>query len=270
MSNAFDEAERLRVRDALLAAAAADPGVTAAAVTGSDALGDADRWSDVDLALAVRGGLDGVMARWTARLGRDFGAVHHWDLPSGPSVYRVFLLPGWLEVDLSFTPEADFGPHGPAWRPVFDERADRPQQPEPARPADPGHLVGMAWHHARHARVCVERGRWWQAEHWISAVRDQVIALACLRLGHPAGYAKGAHLLPAEVTAPLEAALVRSLDEAELRRALRAAAACLADELDRTAAGPAERLRRMLADLVGLAGPDDGVSGPDDGPDDRG
>ncbi|WP_225448257.1 hypothetical protein [Streptacidiphilus sp. P02-A3a] len=55
--------------------------------------------------------------------------------------------------------------------------------------------------------MCVERQRWWQAEHWVSAVRDQVLALACLRLGHPTGYAKGAHLLPPELTAPLAARL---------------------------------------------------------------
>jgi hypothetical protein len=87
-------------------------------------------------------------------------------------------------------------------------------------PPSHDHLIGLAWHHALHARVCIERRRWWQAEYWISAVRDQVIALACVRLGHPASYAKGAHLLPSRVTAPLAAALVRSLDEAELRRAL--------------------------------------------------
>jgi hypothetical protein len=104
----------------------------------------------------------------------------------------------------------------------------------PGGRADPGNLIGLAWHHALHVRVCIERRRWWQAEHWIGAVRAQVIALACLRLGHPTSYAKEAHLLPAQLTAPLEATLVRSLDEAELRRALASAVAALTAELDRT------------------------------------
>jgi hypothetical protein len=104
----------------------------------------------------------------------------------------------------------------------------------------------MAWHHALHARVSIERRRWWQAEYWISAVRDQTIALACLRLGYPVHYAKGAHLVPEELTAPLTATLVRSLDEVELRRALGVATTALAHELERTDRSLAD-LGRMVA-----------------------
>jgi hypothetical protein len=111
-------------------------------------------------------------------------------------------------------------------------------------------LAGLAWHHALHARVSVERHRALQAEHWIGALRTQVIALACLRLGYPTGYAKGAHLLPAELTSPLEATLVRSLDATELRRALSAAVAALAAELGRTDPDLAARLVPMLSELV--------------------
>jgi hypothetical protein len=89
----------------------------------------------------------------------------------------------------------------------------------------------------------------WQAEHWLSSVRDQVLALACLRLGHPARHAKGAHLLPASLTVPLEAALVRSLDEPELRRALNAAIVALTEELALSAPALAARLTSMLAAL---------------------
>ncbi len=35
-----------------------------------------------------------------------------------------------------------------------------------------------AWHHALHARASIGRGRLWQAEYWIGAVRDLVLALA--------------------------------------------------------------------------------------------
>lgn len=243
----FTIRERDRVRERLLALAEADPGISGAAITGSHAAGCSDRWSDIDIALAVRDAVPAALARWTGELYREFGAVHHWDLPSGPAVYRVFLLPGWLEADISFTPEAGFGPRGPHWRTVFGQPAD----PEPAPALSPGHLAGLAWHHALHARICIERDRPWQAEHWISGVRDQVLALACLRLGYPVSYAKGAHLLPAWLTGPLTAALVRSLDEAELRRCLAAAAAGLAAELDRTDPALAARLNPMLTGLAG-------------------
>lgn len=241
----FSAQDRDAVRERLLELAAADPGVPGAAITGSHATGAADRWSDIDLALAVDGPLDAAMRRWTRHLYDDFGALHHWDLPSGPSVYRVFLLPGCLEVDLAFTPAPEFGPRGPHWRTVFGTAAP----PAPAPHTGPDDLAGRAWHHVLHARMSIERRRWWQAEHWISAVRDEVIALACLRLGHPTAYAKGAHLLPVEVVGTLEPSLVRALDEVELRRALGAATAALAAELNRTDAQLAARLAATLAEL---------------------
>jgi hypothetical protein len=245
----FSVEERDRVRGRLLELAQGDPGVVGAAITGSAALGGGDRWSDIDLAFAVGGPLDLALERWTERLYRDFAAVHHWDLASGPTVYRVFLLPGWLEVDLGFAPEGGFGPRGPSWRIVFGEAA----APEPAAVPGSDHLAGLAWHHALHALVCIERGRSWQAEHWISALRDQLLALACRRLGHPTAYAKGAHLLPAGLTGPLEASLIRSLEEAELRRALGAAVTALTAELRRSDPALAVRLQPMLEELGAAA-----------------
>lgn len=242
----FDVEERRLARERLLAVAKEDPDIVAAAITGSNALGTADRWSDIDLALSVRGRLDEALRRWTTRLYQDFAAVHHWDLPSGSTIYRVFLLPDLLEADIAFTPEAQFGPLGPAWRTVFGPTT----QPAPALPHDHEHLTGLAWHHALHARTCIERHSWWQAHYWISALRDQIIALACLRLGHPTAYAKGAHLLPRELTAPLEMTLVRSLDEGELRRALNAAVASLTTELATTDPALAARLHPMLTALT--------------------
>jgi hypothetical protein len=243
----FSVQERDRVRGRLLELAAADPGVVGAAITGSHATGGGDRWSDIDLAFAIDGELADALGRWTELLCGEFGALHHWDLPFGSTMYRVFLLPGGLEADLAFTPAAEFGPRGPAWRTVFGATV----RPAPSAPPRGDDLVGLAWHHVLHARACIERGKPWQAEHWISALRDQVLALACLRLGHPIGYAKGADLLPPEVRASLLPTLVCSLEEAELRRALAAAAAALAAELERTDAGLAARLRPMLSEFSG-------------------
>ena len=244
----FTAEERDRVREQLLARAEADSAVTGAAFTGSHATGDGDRWSDIDLVLAVRGELTPVLNGWTRWLYRGLSARHHWDLPAGRSVVRVFLLPGWLEVDLTFAPQADFGPRGPQWHTIFG----RPQPGEPFPALDRDTLTGLAWHHALHARISIERGRWWQAEHWISAMRDHAITLACLRLGYPAHYAKGAHLLPDELTAPLAATLVRSVGGPELRRALAATIDVVTAELERTDPALAARLRPMLAELAGF------------------
>jgi hypothetical protein len=241
----FSVEERDRLREQLLARAGADDRIVGAAFTGSEAVGDSDRWSDTDLVLAVQGELTPVLDRWTRWLYRELGAQHHWDLPTGAGIIRVFLLPGWLEIDLTFAPEGEFGPRGPQWRTVFGQPQSRVPSPAP----DPRHLTGLIWHHALHARICIERGRWWQAEHWISAMRDHAITLACERLGHPAHYAKGAHLLPDDLTAPLETTLIGSLTEPELRRALAVTINLAADELRRSDPPLAARLRPMLAEL---------------------
>jgi hypothetical protein len=101
--------------------------------------------------------------------------------------------------------------------------------------------------------MCIERGRPWQAEWLIAAAREQVLALACLRLGLATRFAKGADQLPPESTRPLEATLVSSLDESELRRALTAVAEALESELEQTDPALASRLRPSLLELTGSA-----------------
>jgi hypothetical protein len=54
------------------------------------------------------------------------------------------------------------------------------------------------------------------------------------------------------VTEPVEGALVRSLDEAELRRALATADAALDQELERSAAEVVAALRPMLEEVAAM------------------
>ncbi|HEY7834520.1 MAG TPA: hypothetical protein VIG30_13170, partial [Ktedonobacterales bacterium] len=102
----FTVADRDRVRDWVLALAAADTRVTAGAVVGSLALGEGDRWSDLDLTFAVVDGVPvlDVLGEWTRTFAAEFDAVTLFDLSAEASLYRVFLLPGCLQFDLSFTP----------------------------------------------------------------------------------------------------------------------------------------------------------------------
>lgn len=48
--------------------------IAGATITGSQATCEADRWSDINLAFAVRGQRDTVVDRWTGRFYQDFGA----------------------------------------------------------------------------------------------------------------------------------------------------------------------------------------------------
>ena len=225
----FTIEQRDYMRDRVLSLARSDPRVTAGACTGSTAVGTEDEWSDIDVYFGIADGInpETVLQDWTEVFGREFGALDHFDLRSGSAIYRVFLLPGGLEADVAVTPQQEFGARGPRFRTLFGSPRPLPAASQPAAP----YLIGLGWHHVLHARACIERGKPWQAEYWISGIRDHALALACLRLGEDAIYGRGVDRLPTAVTGPLAEALVRSLDESELRRALAAATACLIGEL---------------------------------------
>jgi hypothetical protein len=247
----FRVEDRDRVRDRVLALAAADPRVVAGAVVGSLALHGGDRWSDLDLTFAVVDGVPvtDVLGDWSRTIVDEFSAVHLFDLPAGPSLYRVFLLPGCLQFDLSFTPAAAFGASGPKFRLLFGSAVEKPHVPPPSA----HELFGYAVHHALRARFCVERGRVWQAEYWISGVRDYALNLACLRRNLPAVNGRGYDDLPAEVRAGFRDALARSLEREELLRALEVAISGLlresarVQEIQEMAAQVAPQLRELTA-----------------------
>ena len=236
----FTPEERERLRGELVAAAERDTEIIGAAHTGSYAVNRVDRWSDIDLAFAVSPDADvrNIVARWTERRYNDHRAAAHFDVWHGPTLFRVYLLENTLQVDLAFWAARDFGAIGPAFRLVFGTAA--PQQSPPAPSA--GDLIGMAWLYALHARSSVARGRVWQAEYMVSGMRDQILALACVRHNVPAHQGRGLDDLPPHVRRPLEATLVRSLDPAEIERAFGMALDALLKEVAHLDGGLALRL----------------------------
>lgn len=119
----FSIDDRDHIRDHVLQLAASDARVVAGAVVGSLALDEEDRWSDLDLtfALADNFSIFEVLEDWTRSIVMEFNAAHLFDLSSGASIYRVFLLPGCLQFDLSFTPAAEFGAVGRKIEPQLRE-----------------------------------------------------------------------------------------------------------------------------------------------------
>ncbi len=105
---------------------------------------------------------------------------------------------------------------GPKFKLLFGSAVEKPFHPPPSAQE----LFGYAVHHAVRARFCIERGRSWQAEYWISGVRDNALSLACRRRGLPAVHGRGYDALPVEVREAFRPALVRSLEREELLRAL--------------------------------------------------
>jgi hypothetical protein len=183
-----------------------------------------------------------VLADWTAQLEEEPGVVHWWDLRHGSTIYRVLLMPGGLELNIAVTPAAEFGAHGPKFRLLFGKSVEHP----PAPPPDVGHLIGWGWVYALSARTAIARGRLWQAESYVSAVRDHALALACVRHGEPHSYGRGFERLPAGLLAPYSEALVRSVDRDELRRALAVTTELFLDEVRESEPDLAQRLQEPL------------------------
>lgn len=241
----FAPDERERVRTRLIERARADDRIVAAAAVGSSASGG-DRWSDLDLTFAVadRASLPAVLADWTAMMVAEHQATELFDLPVESTIYRVFLLPEMLQVDLSFAPAAEFGARSPRFSLLFGEAVTLPTPPPPSWQS----LFGWGVHHLLRGHINIERGRTWEAEYWISAARDHALTLACLRLGLPASYARGFDSLPGAVRDALTGSIVRVLSAAELRRALRVAAdGLLAEARDQPALQ--REVRAKLSDI---------------------
>jgi len=215
----FTVEERDRIRERILALAGDDARIVAGAELGSAAAGAVDRYSDLDLSFAVEDGTPPlrVLDDLTAAMG-ELDAKHLVDVSRGPWIYRVFLLPGLLQVDVSMTPASEFRPLAPTFRLLFGAAGE----PRHGTPPDPRDLFGWAVHHALRARFCVERGRPWQAQRWLAELRNEALTLACVRHGLPSGNGRGYDRLPPDVVAPFEATLVRSLARDELLRALAA------------------------------------------------
>jgi predicted nucleotidyltransferase len=245
----FTVEQRELVRRYVLEMARGDPRVTGGALTGSMVFGAGDEWSDIDVAFGIADGvtLETVLDEWTQVLDREFSVLDYFDLRAGSSIYRVFLLPDGLEADVAVTPAKEFGARGPNFRVLFGTA----QQLEETPPQSGLYLIGLSWHHVLHARSCIERHKFWQAEYWIGELRDHVLALACLRLGENAVYARGIDRLPAAVTEPLVGAFVRGLDELELRRALAVATRCLIGEVEKWDGGLCARLSPLLEEFGG-------------------
>ena len=79
-------------------------------------------------------------------------------------------------------------------------------------------VLGMAWLYALHVRSSIARGRAWQTVHMISGVRERVVQPACLRHGPPTAWGRAADGVPPRLGTALDGTLLKSTEDAELRR----------------------------------------------------
>jgi hypothetical protein len=255
----FTVEQRDALRERVLRLAKEDERIVAGALVGSLAVDSGDRFSDVDLTFGIadRVRVADVLDDVTRALIYELDAVRLADLERGPTTYRVFVLPESLQLDLSMTPAAQFRPAGPRFRLVFGETAGESEvRSTPVRgdlflPTPPvaEDMFGWGVIYALHARACIERGRVFQAEHYIGAVRDHALSLACLREGLAVVQARGYDDLSEETLGRLEDAHVTSLDPVVLRSALVASVLALMHEGAEARLPHADVVAKRLGDL---------------------
>jgi hypothetical protein len=255
----FTVEQRDALRERVLGLAEKDERVVAGALVGSLAVDGADRFSDLDLTFGIADDVRvaDVLDDWTRTLIDELDAVHLAELERGPTTYRVFLLPDALQLDLSMTPAARFRPAGPRFRLLFGETtAGESESPTPvagdlfiSTPAVAGDIFGWGVIYALHARACIERRRGWQAEHYVGAVRDHALSLACLREGRPAAQARGYDDVSAETLARFDDAHVVAVEPGALRAALAASVLALMREGSEARLPNARVVAERLAEL---------------------
>lgn len=257
----YSNADRAALRDALIAAALGDPDLCGVAICGSMAVAREDIWSDIDLVLAVADGsrFGETVANWTRRMVQEHGAVHHVDIARGQQVYRAFLLPSTLEVDLNFVPAGEFQPEGPTFRAL---RGTPLPSASTATADSSEHFIGMGWLYAQQARACIGRDRLWQAERMITQVRDQALALACLRHGLPARYGSAIDSLPPGLLTIFESSLVRFIETDEVRRAYGSTLALLCAQAQEAGGATNDRVAAALTALASTSASVSDLSSP--------
>jgi predicted nucleotidyltransferase len=206
--------ERDDVARRLIDLLGADERVDEAVLSGSGAEGYTDRWSDVDIVVVARQDVDHrkLADEWSARMYELFPIVHDYRVSFGEEHVRGFLFEHHLEVDLGFQP----------WRPDGDEGwTEWGVKPESE--------AGFAWHDVLHAVVALRRGRVWRAYYYVGLLRWRTLNLA----GADMSEYKGADDVRPELLEALEETLPRSLEAAELARAVRAVVPLFFAELRR-------------------------------------
>lgn len=243
----FTTDDRSRVRNSLVAHARIDPNIIGAAVVGSGARDEEDQWSDIDLVLQLEASAaePSIVEDWTDWIDKQFGVADTLDVFAGGVRYRVCLLSSSLQIDLSFWPHDQFRATETKFRLLFGTANQPTVAPSPALEK----TIGMGWLYALHARSAIARGKVWQAVMMLDELRNQVIALMCLRLDLNAWHGRDADTLPEEAQQGLRQSRASTITTDSLDNSLVALSALLLTEIEWHEPNRAEQLRAPFAAL---------------------
>ena len=224
----YSKTFRQNIQAALIQFAEQDQRIVAAAIVGSESIGTNDEWSDIDLTFGVdeTSDFDVVLSDWTDFLQTQFEAKILFDLEFKGSLYRVFLLPNCLQIDLSFTPASGFGATTDKFKLLFGEAHDRSRKELPALQT----VYGYAVLYALKVRTSIERQKYWQAMYYLQTFRDYVLQLICLKYSLSPFDGRGYDEIPEGIKEQLSATFCLEPSREMLRPALQKVTTVLNNE----------------------------------------
>lgn len=169
---------RSKVQGSIITFAEKDERITDCAIVGSESIGENDKWSDIDLTFGVHEEADisQILLDWNELMAQQFEANVLFDLAFRESIYRVYLLPNALQIDLSFTPTKHFGAITDKFKLLFGEEKSRQSKPLPEPPT----IFGFAVLYALKTRCSIEREKYWQAHYYLEQFKESIMTLKCL------------------------------------------------------------------------------------------
>lgn len=175
----YPKKTRIEVQKQIIDFAKSDSNIIDCAIVGSESVGNDDKWSDVDLTFGYENDADvnQILRDWSKMMLEVFDANKLFDLSYKESLYRVFLLPNALQVDLSFTPSEHFGAITDNFKLIFGNQRKREFKSLPEINSIAGYTILFALK----TRTSTEREKYWQAEYYLSKCRENIMILKCLK-----------------------------------------------------------------------------------------
>lgn len=187
-----------------------------------------------------------MVDRWTEWIAAENGVSDTFDVRASGALYRVFLLPSTLQVDISFWPHEQFRATEEGFHVLFGT----PNPSTTAASPDPDPIIGTGWLYAFHARSALARSRPWQAALMLDDLRAQILALACIRHGLNPWHGRDVDRLPTRELAALETTRAGDLDADALATSMRRSIELFLAEIERH---DRSRARRLTGPLTALA-----------------
>ncbi|WP_405207230.1 hypothetical protein [Aquimarina sp. LLG6339-5] len=221
--------ERIEVQELIIDFAKSNSKIIDCAIVGSESVGNNDQWSDIDLTFGYedKADIENILREWSKMMLERFSANILFDISFGESIYRVFLLPNALQVDLSFTPSEYFGAITNRFKLIFGKQKEKEFKSLP----EINDIVGYAILFALKTRTSIERKNYWQAEYYLSKSRENVMVLKCLKENLNPFDGRGFDELPVDFLLQIQNALIIELNRPNLQNGLKTLTQILIEEL---------------------------------------